>query len=169
MKMKILQQGFLAIGLILGVQQWSAQTIQKVDTSVFPKPAKGMVQYVVEVPHSTMDQDSNKKIEILVGKYEQTDTCNKQFLNGELEKKDLKGWGYNYYEYKSNGQMMTTLMGCPNNETITKFVTSQPYLTDYNGRMPIVIYVPEGFDVQYKIYKAEPETYKAQQVVYKNK
>ena len=165
--MKFLQKGLLATGLFFGAQLLMAQMVQKIDTNIFPKPQKGMVQYVIEVPHSSIDEDSQKKVEIFVGKYEQTDTCNRQFLNGELEKKDLKGWGYTYYQFKTNGQSMTTLMGCPNTETITKFVTAQPYLTDYNGRMPIVIYVPEGYEVQYKIYKAEPESFKALEVTTK--
>ncbi len=100
--MKFLQKGLLATGLFFGAQLLMAQMVQKIDTNIFPKPQKGMVQYVIEVPHSSIDEDSQKKVEIFVGKYEQTDTCNRQFLNGELEKKDLKGWGYTYYQFKTN-------------------------------------------------------------------
>lgn len=161
----MLQSGLVVLGLFFGAQQISAQSvIDKIDTSVFPKAQKGMVQYVIEVPHSSIDQDANKKIEIYVGQYKDTDKCNHQFLNGELVQKDLKGYGYQYYEFKTNGEIASTLMGCGDTGTINKFVTAQPQLTDYNGRMPIVVYAPEGYDVQFKIYKAEPETYRAYQV-----
>ena len=165
MKKRFIQTGFLAIGLFLGVQQISAQDIvDKVDTSIYPKAEKGMVQYLIEVPHSTIEEDSNKKIEISVGKYMSTDTCNTQFLSGEFVEKDVKGYGYNYLEFKTNGQVGSTLIGCLDTKSITKFVTAQPKLTNYNGRLPIVVYVPEGYEVQFKIFKAEPETYRAYQI-----
>lgn len=153
----------VAFGLL--ASSLSAQySLDKIDLSIFPKAEKGMVQYVVEVPHSSMEDDANKKIEILVGKNTQTDKCNRYFLNGDLKENELKGFGYTYYTFKSDGNVGSTMMGCGDTGTTTKFVTAKPTLMDYNGRMPIVIYAPEGFDVQYKIYKAEPEKYRAYQV-----
>ena len=165
MKSKLLAIAVLGLGLI-GSSTLSAQqyVIDKMDLSVFPKAEKGYQQYVIEVPHSTLEEDGNKKVEVYVGKYTQVDKCNRHFLSGEIITKDLKGYGYNYYEFKTNGTIAGTMMGCGESGTVTKFVTAQPILKDYNGRMPIVIYVPEGYDVQYKIYKADSETYRAAQV-----
>ena len=168
MKNKIAALSLLALGLFGGSTAF-AQNIDKVDTSIFPKPEKGYVQYVIEVPHSTIEEDNNKKIEIYVGKYTQVDKCNTFRLSGEFKKEDLKGWGYNYYTFKTNGNIMATQMGCLDNSSVSKFVSAGPFDSNYNGRMPIVIYVPEGYDVQYKIFKAEPETYKAMQVRQKSK
>jgi ecotin len=28
----------------------------------------------------------------------------------------------------------------------------------YNSRLPLVVYVPEGLEVRYRLWKAEPET-----------
>ena len=111
-----------------------------------------------------MEDNSNKKIEIFVGKNTKVDKCNRHFLSGELQSQELKGWGYNYYTFKTNGNIGGTLMACNETGTVDKFVSAQPFLTDYNGKMPIVIYAPEGYDVQYKIFKAEPENYRAFQV-----
>lgn len=135
----------------------------KVDTSVFPKAQKGYEQFIIEVPHSSLEEDANKKIEIFVGKYMDVDTCNRHSLMGEFQSKDLQGWGYSYLEFKTKGDAISTMMGCLDNKTVSKFVTGQSYLTDYNGRMPIVIYVPEGYEVRYKIYQAMPEQFKALQ------
>ena len=163
----ILSKGILGI-MLIGFQFALGQNVnQKVDTSIFPKPEKGFEQFVIEVPHSSIDEDANKKVEIIVGKYASVDTCNRQFLMGELESKDLQGWGYNYYTFNTNGNIGGTMMVCNNSEKVEKFVAAQGFMTDYNGRMPIVVYVPEGYQVQYKIYKAEPETYQAMQVVRK--
>jgi ecotin len=147
-------------------QFMQAQNIHsKVDTKIFPEPKKGYTQFVIEVPFSSMEEDANKKIEIFVGKYADVDTCNHHSLTGEFQTKDLQGWGYSYYEFQSKGDIVGTMMGCGNHQKVSKFISSQGLLLNYNGRMPIVLYVPEGFEVQFKIYKAEPETYKALQVL----
>ena len=41
------------------------------------------------------------------------------------------------------------------------------YLTRYNGRMPIVLYIPEGYEAKYKIYEASPELYSAPEIMEK--
>src|SRR5690606_10006724 len=152
--------------LFTGIQFMQAQNIHsKVDTKIFPEPKKGFTQFVIEVPFSSMEEDANKKIEIFVGKYQEVDTCNRHSLMGELQTKDLQGWGYNYYEFQSKGDVVGTLMGCGDNQKVSKFISSQGLLLNYNGRMPIVIYVPEGMVVHYKIYKAERQTYQALQVL----
>lgn len=160
----------LSILPVVGVNEVSAQVIHsKVDVGVFPKPAKGMTQYVIEVPFSSMEVDATKKVELIIGKNTEVDKCNRFGLAGTLEKKDLQGFGYNYYEFKTDGQIMGTMMGCSDTGKITKFVSATPSLLDYNGRMPIVVYVPDGYELKYKIYKAEPDTYQALQVLQKNK
>ncbi|MFD1631042.1 ecotin [Pseudopedobacter beijingensis] len=144
-----------------------AQSNYKVDLSPFPKPEKGQKQFVIEVPHS--DNDDIKKIEFYVGKWEKTDKCNKHFLGGTFDKKDLKGWGYDYYVFNTKGNVGSTLMACLDNAKVDSFVQSQPIVTNYNGRMPIVIYVPEGYEVKFKIYTASQEVYSASEIQQKNK
>lgn len=169
MKNKISYLFVFMLALVSSPQLWAQATLYKFDTSVFPKPEKGFVQYVIDVPHSNIDEDATKKIEISVGKYSQVDSCNSFFLNGELKSEELKGFGYTYYTFKTNGTIMSTSMGCLDNSSKNKFVTSKPTMVDYNGRMSIVIYAPEGYDVQYKIYKAQPESYRAYEIKQKNK
>lgn len=160
---------FALIG-IMGTTAISAQEIhQKVDTSIFPKAEKGITQFVIEVPFGGIESDNNKKVEVIVGKYQQIDKCNHFFLSGTMDKKDLKGFDYNYYEFKTKGDVAGTLMGCGETGSVTKFVSAAPIIIDYNGRMPIVVYVPEGYEVKYKIYKAEPDLYNALQTRSKSK
>ena len=44
----------------------------------------------------------------------------------------------------------------PNAKKIDRFITigGGPYLIRYNSRLPIVVYVPEGVDVLYRIWSA---------------
>ena len=173
--MKIMKNSFVKLSTfafvaLLGTSMMSAQIINdKIEVSTFPKAEKGMVQYVIEVPYGGMESDNNKRIEVMVGKYEEVDKCNRHFLNGKLEQKELKGWGYNYYEFKTDGNTMSTMMGCNDSSTVSKFITGESTMLSYNGRMPIVVYVPEGYEVKYKIYKAEDDVYHGLQVRSKSK
>jgi len=47
----------------------------------------------------------------------------------------------------------------PNAPKVTRFITlgGDPYLIRYNSRLPIVVYVPEGTELRYRIWKAEAE------------
>ncbi len=135
------------------------EIITKVDPSIFPDPEKGYKKMVIEVPHSA--NDSDKKIEFLVGKMMEVDGCNHFGLQGTLEKVDLQGWGYDYYVFKTKGEIISTQIGCPDLEKRRLFVSNQPTLTRYNGKLPIVIYVPEEYDVQFKIYQTDKEIYRA--------
>ncbi|HUH25367.1 MAG TPA: ecotin family protein [Flavobacterium sp.] len=135
------------------------ETISKVDVSIFPKPEKGYKMMVIEVPHSNLD--AQKKIEFFAGKYMETDSCNRHGLSGSFDVKDLQGWGYNYYVLKTDGNVFSTQMKCGDNKMINQFVSGPSQLISYNGKMPIVIYVPEDIDVHFKIYEANKEEFKA--------
>lgn len=160
---KVLALAVLFMGTVSGVM--AQQTLTKVDTSIFPKPEEGYKQVVIEVPHS--ESDANKKLEFKIGKWMEVDGCNYFNLMGKLEEKDLSGWGYSYYTFETKGEVTATMMGCPDAPKRNLFVTAQPQLTRYNGKMPIVIYVPEGYDVTYSIYKTDGEEYKAMEVRHK--
>lgn len=157
--MKLLK-AFTVIFSIIGFTTITmAQTVLKQNTDIFPAPEKGYKKMVIEVPYSK--NDDNKKIEFNVGKWMEVDGCNQFSLQGTLEKKDLQGWGYNYYVFKTNGNVVSTQMACPGTPNRNLFVSAQPEMVRYNGRMPIVIYVPGEYDVQFKIYKAEEDVYTA--------
>lgn len=153
----------MLIALIASTTVSKAQmVIDKIDLSIFPAPEKGYKKMVIEVPYS--ENDRNKKIEFAVGKWMEVDGCNAFHLSGSLEKKDLQGWGYDYYVFKTDGQVAGTMMACPDKAKRNLFVSAQPETVRYNGRMPIVIYVPEGYEAQFKIYSTDGDTYRAAEV-----
>ena len=47
----------------------------------------------------------------------------------------------------------------PNSKKIDRFITigGGPYLIRYNSRLPIVVYVPEGVEVLYRIWSASAD------------
>ncbi len=154
--MNNLKKSLLAI-TILFTNIIMAQNIDKQDINIFPKPEQGFHQVIIELPHS--DLDKNKKVEIYVGKQMETDNCNSYFVSGSIEKMNLKGWGYDYFTFKTDGNVGSTMIACMDNTKITRFVSAQPYLISYNGKLPIVIYVPDGYEVQYKIYQTNNEVF----------
>lgn len=139
-----------------------AQSITRTDVSIFPTPEKGYKQVVIDVPHSS--NDDSKKIEFSVGKWMEVDGCNYFNLMGKLEQKDLQGWGYTYYVFNTKGDVVSTMMACPDAPVRNLFVTAQPELTRYNGKLPIVVYVPEEYEVKFKIYSTDGEEYQASEV-----
>jgi len=152
---KLLLVTLIVFGLMQ--HQVMAQQTPSASVSMFPAAQAGMQQIIIDVPHGANDQQ--KKIEFYVGKMMEVDACNNFFLSGTLEEKDLQGWGYSYYEFQTDGQVAGTLMGCMNPEKVTKFIAARSEMARYNGRLPIVIYIPEGYEVRYKIWKAEDEEY----------
>jgi ecotin len=57
--------------------------------------------------------------------------------------------------------MAGTLMAVdPKAPKVSRFITlgGEPFLVRYNSRLPIVVYVPKGVEVRYRLWKAEPET-----------
>ena len=56
--------------------------------------------------------------------------------------------------------MFTTLIGVPPGAPkVTRFVTmATTGPVRYNSKLPVIVYVPEGLEVRYRLWKAEPDT-----------
>jgi len=127
----------------------------------FPPAEQGMVRHVLQL--SRQDDEAALKVELIVGKTVQTDSRNRYFFGGNIEAETIKGWGYTRYKVNKLGPMAGTLMAIkPNAPKVDQFITlgGNPYLIRYNSRLPIVVYVPEGVDVRYRIWSAGAETKK---------
>lgn len=124
----------------------------------FPPAEKGMVRHVLQLPK--LDNESLFKVELIVGKTVLLDSRNLYFFGGQIEEEIIEGWGFPRYIVKQLGPMGGTLMAVePSEPKVSRFVTlgGEPYLIRYNSRLPIVVYVPEGVQVRYRIWRAESE------------
>jgi ecotin len=111
-----------------------------------------------------MVQESDRKVEVIVGKTLSVD-CNRTWFGGDLEQRTAKGWGYSFYVLEKVGGPATTLMVCPPGQERTDAfvaVQGQGFLQRYNSKLPMVVYVPEGFQVRYRIWSAAPDISMAQ-------
>ena len=124
----------------------------------FPPAGEGMVRYVLQLPKQ--DDESALKVELIVGQTVQTDERNSYFFGGKIEAETIEGWGFTRYMVSQLGPMAGTLMAIdPDAPKVARFIPlgGDPYLIRYNSRLPIVVYVPEGVDVRYRIWRAGVE------------
>ncbi len=122
----------------------------------FPPAKEGMVRYVLQLPKQ--DDESAFKVQLIVGKTVQVDEKNRYFFGGKIEEEAIKGWGFPRYNVNKLGPMAGTLIAVdPNAPKVTRFITlgGDPYLIRYNSRLPIVVYVPEGTEVRYRIWSGQ--------------
>lgn len=117
-----------------------------------------MVRYVLPLPPDK--NEDSLKVELIVGKTVKTDGVNRHFFAGRIEEETIQGWGFTRYILKQLGPMAGTLMGVPpGTPMVDQFVPigGEPFLVRYNSRLPVVVYVPEGVTVRYRIWRADPE------------
>jgi ecotin len=135
----------------------SAQATENI--KAFPPAGEGMDRHVLQLPKQ--DDESAYKVELIVGRMVQVDAGNKYFFSGKIEAETVKGWGCPRYNVSALGHMAGTLMAIdPDAPKVNRFITlgGEPYLIRYNSRLPVVVYAPEGVEVRYRLWSAEPES-----------
>lgn len=156
MKRIVLLSVVLALFSFMNINQARAQkaTPEALENlKAFPESLDGMDRYVI-----FLDKKKNEdqlKVEIQPGKTMEVD-CNVQRLLGQLVDVDVEGWGYTYYKFESKGEVVSTMMFCPDPKK-PGFVYGESKLLNYNSRLPIVVYVPKGMALKYKIWSAGKE------------
>jgi len=125
--------------------------------AAFPPAEPGMVRHVIELPPA--DDEAALKVELQPGKTIRTDGANRYFFAGRLESESIPGWGYERHILRQLGPLAGTLMAPdPAAPTVERFVTlgGEATLLRYNSRLPLVVYVPEGVEVRYRLWRAGP-------------
>ncbi|MBR8315047.1 serine protease inhibitor ecotin [Burkholderia dolosa] len=127
---------------------------------MFPQPAAGEQRVAIALP--ALENEGDARVELMIGKTLQTD-CNQHWFGGELAAGDVKGWGYTYYRLTDVKGPASTLMACPGQVPQQRFVQvrGDGQLLRYNSRLPLVVYVPDGFDVRYRVWHASKDVQQA--------
>lgn len=120
----------------------------------YPKAESGMTRHVIQL--ANQQDEGNFMVELVIGKIIKAD-CNHQWFMGELNEKNLEGWGYSYYKLDEVKDSASTLMGCfePAKD---RFITTQlgdAAFVRYNSKLPIVVYAPSDMQVKYRIWSTD--------------
>lgn len=125
------------------------------DLKAFPPAEQGMTRHVIRLPRQ--ENETALKIELIVGKIVKTDAINHYFFSGSVKTENIPGWGYNRYVVRDLGAMGGTLMAVnPDAPRADRLVMlSGETIVRYNSRLPVVVYVPAGVEVRYRIWRAD--------------
>jgi ecotin len=141
-----------------------SSTMAADDMKAFPPADPGMLRYVIDLP--PLDDEAAAKVELIVGKTVMVDDRNRYFFGGKLEQEVIKGWGFDRHVLRKLGPMGGTLMAVdPAAPKVERFVAlaGEPRLVRYNSRLPLVVYVPVGVEVRYRVWRADPAAAAARQ------
>ncbi len=127
------------------------------DMKAFPPAEEGMTRYVIRLPKEK--DESNLKVELIIGKIVKIDAQNRYFFGGTLETVSIPGWGYNRYVLSKLGPLAGTLMAVdPAAPQVNRFISlGGETILGYNSRLPFVVYVPDGVEVRYRLWRAGPQ------------
>lgn len=126
------------------------------DIKMFPTAQDGQKRVVISLPAATQEDDI--RVELIVGKTMRVD-CNRHWFMGSLTQETVQGWGYSYYQLADAKGPAATMMACPGQPEREAFVPvrGEGYLLRYNSRLPLVVYVPQAFEVRYRLWHASTE------------
>jgi len=125
--------------------------------AAYPAAPEGMERKVILLPHVDRGDDQHLQVEILVGRIMETDGINSYRLGGAIHERNIQGWGFSYYEVEGDlRNAASTLIGGPTNPA-QRFVAGPRLLVRYNSRLPLVVMVPEGSELRWRIWKAADE------------
>ena len=133
------------------------------DLKAFPPAEEGMTRYVISLPKQK--DETSFRVELIIGKTVKTDATNSYFFGGTLETETISGWGFDRYILRKLGPMAGTLMAVdPDAPQVERFISigGEARFLRYNSRLPLVVYVPAGVEVRYRLWRAEPNVARAQ-------
>jgi len=143
----------LAALLLIGADAPKRPSDESKWEKAYPAAEAGMRRVVIHL-EAKADEDQ-WKVEVIVGKVMETDGVNRVILGGEIREVAVEGWGYSYLKAEPRGAISTRMAPPPGSKPVQAFVTMQPRGPfRYNSKLPVVVYVPEGFEVRYRLWQA---------------
>ena len=124
------------------------------DMNPFPVAPGGETRHVIRLPAA--GNEDTLRVELVVGRQMLAD-CNRQWFGGKLERDTTSGWDHPVYRMTSVAGPATTMMACPDAEARDTFVRvrfANPFVP-YDSKSPLVVYVPQGFVVRYRIWQGQ--------------
>ncbi len=118
----------------------------------FPETMEDYDRYVIYLPQQ--ENEETLRLEVIPGIMREVD-CNTHWLMGQFDTSVVEGMGYDYMIFKSDGNVASTRVACPDNEMTEKFVAAEGNFGRYNSQLPVVVFTPKGVELKYKVWKAQ--------------
>lgn len=124
----------------------------------YPAAKPGQRRIVIHL-EAKPDEDE-WKVEVTVGKVMETDGVNQYGMSGDIHEVVVEGWGYTYLRVEPKDVFSTRMAPPTDQKPVRRFVGMvHPYrLFRYNSKLPVVVYVPEGYEVRYRLWKVDGQT-----------
>ncbi|XXT21226.1 ecotin family protein [Sorangium sp. So ce429] len=116
----------------------------------YPQTMNEKRRIVIDLPR--LEDEDRARVEISFSKLLEGSDCNRKWISGTIKEGTIEGWSYPYWEVNSGGEIRSTLMGCGNTPTKTERVFGEREMIRYNSKLPLVIYVPEGLDAEFRTF-----------------
>ena len=141
--------------------------IPRLNLTGYPEPAPGLKRWVIQ-PSGLLPKSADPlisahpldwRIQLIVGQTVRLD-CNSKRLSGSgMTMRMLpKASGKALFEVKGPVAVISTKMACSEDQpTRTSFLSlgKQPYLVPYNASWPILVDLPVGTELRWRVWKAE--------------
>lgn len=131
-----------------------AQEKKEGSIETLPAVEEGYSRVLIELPE-IKGKEQLYQVELFAGKEMETDRCNTYALMGEFSEETMEGTGHKYFYARTQGQVVKSMKDCPEGETKKQFVCFACHLIPYSSKVPIVVCVPNGFDIRYRIWQTD--------------
>jgi ecotin len=159
----------VAVAVLLGAAL-PAAAVPYLDLKPYPPAPTGQQRWVFQLnpllrPSPDPGISGNPadwRVQLIVGREIEVD-CNTHHYGGQLRRGSVPGWGYPVVRLDNAGPLVSTRRACPDQAPERRFVSlaGEPFLLPYNVSLPVVVYLPDGFQVRWRLWKAESESREA--------
>jgi len=157
----------LALPVLMVGAAAPADAIPRLDLSGYPAPSRNLNRWVIQ-PSGLLPKSDDVmisanpldwRVQLIVGKEVDVD-CNSKRLSGPpLSMRRLpETSGKALFEVKGPVLVLSTRMACTREQSAGRSFLAlgkQPYLVPYNASWPIVVDLPDGVELRWRVWKAE--------------
>jgi len=145
----------MARSFVIPLVFFSAISVQAAEPlDAFPSDLEGKQRHIIQLPKVV--DESRFMVELVPGKSEVAD-CNLRSFSAPIQRQQLPGWGYPYYVLSELKPMPGTQKVCAPGSESRRFISvrGDGLILPYNSSLPLVVYLPDGVQLKYRVWRAD--------------